>query len=104
LKAIKSHFETLQNLQFRFGLLPIVASCKILLRFEQYELIHSINEFLKESNFDFDHIEAQEDVEMAIVSIKIHFMVNHGLTGDIYEKNLPFYVMDVLGELKQFYK
>jgi len=79
-----------------FGFLPLLLVLEILEDGEHYQLCNTILEVLRKHSKKYDLDIPKRYSKEAVIQMKINFMAYHGLSGDVTEKNTPYYATGIL--------
>lgn len=96
--------ELIENQLWAFGFLPMLSALEALEWEEDFETCHIIMEVLSERSEKFGIELPTRFNEDAIAKMKIAFMVNFDLSGEIAFKNNWWYAEQIISKIKKFKK
>ncbi len=94
-KAVQTEF-------FKYGFLPMLICMERFLYREQYELCESILYNIKKLNTKYDLDIPAKISPQAVVNMKLSFMINFNLSGDVAYKNSEYYANEIELSLFKF--
>jgi hypothetical protein len=86
---------------FKYGFLPLLLVLEQMEKWEEYEVCTAIVNVIKEHSEIYEvELPTKFDAE-AIAQMKIYFMSEYGLSGDIAEANSKYYAIDIIKDIQK---
>ena len=95
--------KIIETYLLRYGFLPVLICVERLCEREDYLLCHDILKTIKGFNEKYDLDIPTEITTESIANMKLEFMVNHNLMGDIAYANREHYADTIMNEIFKNY-